>query len=124
MMTHRPSSLQAALGASLGCIALPPMRWESEGGIMAAGAILPFSGEREENPYVCRETPPTRCLLRVSLRALVVALDPVRFRSLPPAHRELRALPRGDRRASGYPRQGWRDGATKSDGTLARLSCV
>src|SRR5215203_4062791 len=48
---------------------------------------------------------PSDLILRAGLRALVVALDPVRLRPLSGAHRLLRPLPRRARRAGHHPRQ-------------------
>src|SRR5918994_7769868 len=45
---------------------------------MAAGAISPFSGGREERPYVCNKTPPNHHILRAGLRDLVGGLALIR----------------------------------------------
>jgi hypothetical protein len=37
---------------------------------MAAGPFPPFSGRREERPYVCGQTPPDHHVLRLNLRDL------------------------------------------------------
>src|SRR5829696_3415596 len=59
-------------------------------------------------------------ILRAGLRSLVVAFDPVRSRPPPPAHRGLRAFPRGARRAGYHPRQDRGGGVTAPDGAVAR----
>src|SRR5918995_6826253 len=88
---------------------------------MAEGkSIPPENGGREGKPHVCRETSPAGGLLRLGLRPLMVALDPVRSGPLPPAHRGLRTFPRGAHRAGSHPWQERRGGVTTPDGALAR----
>src|SRR5215207_6451549 len=66
------------------------------------------------------ETAPDGHVLRAGLRALVVALDPVRPRPFSPAHRGLRAFPRGARRAGYHPGQDRGGGVGAPDGAVAR----
>src|SRR3712207_9046456 len=83
-----------------------------------------MDGSREEKPYVRGASPPPDRLLRAGLRVLVVALAPVRPRTLARCHRRLRALLRGRRGSRANRRHGWCDDPTASDGALARGSTV
>src|ERR687890_2228562 len=81
------------------------------------------SGSGRRRPYVIPQVldkkVSTHDVLRAGLRALVVALGPVRSRPLSPTHRGLRAFPRSDRGAADNPWQEWHCGVTAPDGALA-----
>src|SRR5215211_453010 len=74
----------------------------------------------EEWPHVAGEKVSAYHVLRVGLRTLLVALDPLLSRPLGQPNRGLRAVPRSARRAGSYRRQERRDGITAADGALAR----
>src|SRR5215203_5293987 len=59
--------------------------------------IPPENGTREEHQYFYCGTPPASGVLRIILRALVVARNSILFRPLPLPHRGLRAFPGGQR---------------------------
>src|SRR5215208_1528228 len=77
------------------------------------------SGSGERRLRVLDKKVSAHHVLRAGLRALVVALDPVRSRPPPPAHRRLRAFSRSDSRAGDHPRQERGGGITAKDGALA-----
>src|ERR687894_2590732 len=78
----------------------------------------------KEMHRVLGETTPAHRVLRAGLRALVVALDPVRLRPLSGAHRLLRPLPRCAGRAGHHPRQERDRRSATADGALASRTAV
>src|SRR5215217_9191290 len=86
---------------------------------MAAEAIPPFSGAREETLYVCGQTPPAHHVLRLNLRDLVCRLALINCGRLAYPLLGDRAADRCPYRDPPNPGAGWAARAGEPDDPLA-----